>query len=96
MVQITGDGELDPYSLRHTGKHLADIKGVGESQYVKIMFGWKNKKRDDSDTYAAAGHFAPPLIKQLQAITALMLEDLPDYDNNPDLLHQTNVVPLRR
>ena len=41
-------------------------------------------------------HFAPPLIKQLQAITALMLEDLPDYDNNPDLLHQTNVVPLRR
>jgi hypothetical protein len=26
----------------------------------------------------------------------LMLEDLPDYDNNPELLHQTNVVPLRR
>jgi len=36
------------------------------------------------------------LIKELRAITALMLEDLPDYDNNPDLLHQTNVVPLRR
>ena len=96
LAQITGDKELDPYSLRHTGKHLADIKGVGESQYVKIMFGWKNKKRDDADKYAAAGHFAAPLIKELRAITALMLEDLPDYDNNPDLLHQTNVVPLRR
>ena len=75
LAQITGDKELDPYSLRHTGKHLADIKGVGESQYVKIMFGWKNKKRDDADKYAAAGHFAAPLIKELRAITALMLED---------------------
>ena len=62
---------------------------------MKIMFGWKSKKKNDADKYAAAGPFAAPLIEELRAITALILEDLTDYDNNPDLLHQTNIVPPR-
>ena len=72
---------------------LVGVNRICEDVVRVIMF--RCLKRDDADKYAAAGHFAAPLIKELRAITALMLEDLPDYDNNPDLLHQTNVVPLR-
>ena len=96
LRRAAGNNKLQAYSLRHTGKHLADVKGFGHSQIIRIMFGWKNQKRDISDRYGQVGYFAEPMINELKAYTVQMIEDLPNYDNDPDLLRQTNVVQSMR
>lgn len=96
LRNITGNDELVPYSYRHTGKHLADIKDVGGTDELRLAFGWKNGKTDSvSDGYGKAGIYAPPLIAKLRNITDRMLEDLPDYDN-PPAASVGNVVMFER
>ena len=85
-----------PYSYRHTGKHLADIKGYGGSDDLKLAFGWKNGKTSSiSDEYGKAGLFAPPLISRLRNIMDRLLEDLPDH-NDPPAVTVGNVVMFER
>lgn len=96
LRRITGNKTLIPYSYRHTGKHLADIKGYGESDDLKLAFGWKNGTTSSiSDQYGKAGLFAAPLIARLRNIMDCLLEDLPDHDN-PPAASVGNVVMFER
>ena len=96
LISITGNEELVPYSYRHTGKHLADIKDVGGTDELHLAFGWKNGKTNSvADGYGKAGIYAAPLIAKLRNITDRMLEDLPDYDN-PPAVSVGNVVMFER
>jgi hypothetical protein len=96
LQRITGNDALIPYSYRHTGKHLADIKGYGGSDDLRLAFGWKNGKTNSiSDEYGKAGLFAAPLIARLRHIMDCLLEDLPDHDN-PPAVSRGNVVRFER
>ena len=96
LRRITANDALVPYSYRHTGKHLADIKGYGGSDDLKLAFGWKNGKTSTiSDEYGKAGLFAPPLIARLRNIMDRLLEDLPDH-NDPPTVTVGNVVMFER
>jgi hypothetical protein len=68
-----------PYSCRHTGKFLANTKGVGHKDVMETMFGWTGSKREAKDNYGKAGIFSKPYIEQMRQITDKILEDLPTY-----------------
>jgi hypothetical protein len=96
LRQISGNHDLVAYSLRHSGKHLADIKDVGSSDELRLAFGWKNGKTNSvADEYGKAGIYAAPLIAKLRKITDRMVEDLPDHDNPPEV-SRGNVVMFER
>ena len=79
LRKVTGNPKLVPYSCRHTGKFLADTKGVGHKDVTETMFGWTGNKREAKDNYGKAGIFSKPYIEQMKQITEVMLEDLPQY-----------------
>jgi hypothetical protein len=79
LRKVTGNNELVPYSCRHTGKFLADTKGVGHKDVTETMFGWTGNKREAKDNYGKAGIFSKPYIEKMKQITEVMLEDLPQY-----------------
>ena len=79
LREVTGNNELVPYSCRHTGKFLADTKGVGHKDVTETMFGWTGNKREAKDNYGKAGIFSKPYIEKMKQITEVMLEDLPQY-----------------
>ena len=79
LREVTGNNELVPYSCRHTGKFLADTKGVGHKDVTETMFGWTGNRREAKDNYDKAGIFSKPYIQQMKQITEVMLEDLPQY-----------------
>jgi len=93
LREVTGNDQLIPYSCRHTGKHLADTKGIGHDDVLESMFGWSAGKRQAKDNYGKAGIYSPTYIEQMKKITTKLLEDLPDYSspNTPT----KNVVPIR-
>jgi hypothetical protein len=79
LRKVTGNPKLVPYSCRHTGKFLANTKGVGHLDVMECMFGWSGNKREAKDNYGKAGIFSKPYIQQMKQITEVMLEDLPQY-----------------
>jgi integrase len=91
LREVTGNEELVPYSCRHTGKHLADTKGVGHLDVLETMFGWNSGQKQAKDNYGNAGIFTKPYIEQMKQITIKMLEDLPDYHSpTPDNILRIN------
>jgi integrase len=79
LRKVTGNPQLVPYSCRHTGKFLANTKGVGHMDVMETMFGWTGNKREVKDNYGRAGIFSKPYIEQMRQITDKILEDLPRY-----------------
>ena len=79
LRKVTGNSQLVPYSCRHTGKFLANTKGVGHKDVMETMFGWTGNKREAKDNYGKAGIFSKPYIEQMRQITDKILEDLPKY-----------------
>ena len=79
LRKVTGNRQLVPYSCRHTGKFLANTKGVGHMDVMETMFGWTGNKREVKDNYGRAGIFSKPYIEQMRQITDKILEDLPTY-----------------
>ena len=79
LRKVTGNPQLVPYSCRHTGKFLANTKGVGHMDVMETMFGWTGNKREVKDNYGRAGIFSKPYIEQMRQITEKILEDLPTY-----------------
>jgi integrase len=79
LRKVTGNRQLVPYSCRHTGKFLANTKGVGHMDVMETMFGWTGNKREVKDNYGRAGIFSKPYIEQMRQITDKILEDLPKY-----------------
>ena len=81
LSEVTGNSQLVPYSCRHTGKHLAETKGVGHLDIMRTMFGWTKGTKEAMDNYGRAGIFSKAYIEEIKRITNLMLEDLPKYDD---------------
>ena len=79
LRKVTGNFQLVPYSCRHTGKFLANTKGVGHKDVMEAMFGWTGNKREAKDNYGKASIFSKPYIEQMRQITDKILEDLPTY-----------------
>lgn len=81
LQRATGNDQLTHYSCRHTGKHLAETKGVGHLDVMRTMFGWTKGAKEAMDNYGRAGIFSKTYIAEIKRITDLMLEDLPKYDD---------------
>ena len=60
--KVTGNKQLVPYSLRHTGKHLSDTKGVGYLYVLESMCGWNAGNKQAKDNCGKAGIFTRPYI----------------------------------
>ena len=82
LVRATGNPELSAYSTRHTGKYICDVRGVGSSDAVRIMFGWNEGGYAIANNYGKAGHFAKPMIDAMRKVIELMTTDLPDLDRS--------------
>lgn len=97
LQQVTGNKNLTHYSCRHTGKHLAETKGVGHLDVIRTMFGWTKGAREAMDSYGRAGIFSRAYIAEQQRITGLMLEGLPQFDGpTPANRKQPRIVKLAR
>ena len=83
LQRVTGNDQLVAYSCRHTGKHLAETKGVGHLDVIRTMFGWTKGAKEAMDNYGKAGIFSKTYIDEIKRITSLMLEELPNYDETP-------------
>ena len=81
LIEVTGNKKIVPYSCRHTGKHLAETKGIGHLDIMRTMFGWTKGTKEAMDNYGRAGIFSKSYIEEIKRITNLMLEDLPKYDD---------------
>ena len=96
LVRATGNPELSAYSTRHTGKYICDVRGVGSSDAVRIMFGWNEGVYAIANNYGKAGHFAKPMIDEMRNVIELMTADLPDLDRSSiPPIDTGNVVNMR-
>lgn len=77
LFRATGNPALSGYCLRHTGRHLANIKGINDQQLIKFMFGWKSSLTDISDDYGRAGMFSREFISRMKDVTQTLLGGLP-------------------
>ena len=94
LQRATGNPELTAYCLRHTGKHLGEIKGLSSLPAFVRIFGWhSNAVRDD---YGRAGVYSKAMIDNYRGITNKLLEGLEDHESpNPDAA-SAKVLQLRR
>jgi hypothetical protein len=96
LVRATGNQKLSAYSTRHTGKYICDVRGVGSSDAVRIMFGWNEGGYAIANNYGKAGHFAKPMIDEMRKVIELMTADLPDLDRSSiPPIDTGNVVKMR-
>jgi hypothetical protein len=97
LQRATGNPKLSAYCLRHTGKHLGDIKEVSNLPAFDRIFGWGSEERSSvKDDYGKAGVYAKALISEYRAITDKLLEDLPDHESRNPATSLAKVVPLKR
>jgi len=97
LQRATGNPELTAYCLRHTGKHLGDIKEVSNLPAFDRMFGWGSEERSSvKDDYGKAGVYAKALISEYRAITDKLLEGLPDHESRNPATSLSKVVPMQR
>ena len=96
LIKATGNPELTPYSFRHTGKHLGEIKEVSNLDTFKRMFGWTSDGAKVEDDYGRAGVFSASMINNYREITQKLLEDLPDHESPTPAASRGNIVQLRK
>ena len=96
LIKATGNPELTPYSLRHTGKHLGEIKGVSNLETFQRMLGWTSGSSKVKDDYGRAGVFSASMINSYREITQKLLEDLPDHERPTPVASRAKVVKLRK
>ena len=94
LQRATGNPELSAYCLRHTGKHLGDIKGVSNLPAFDRIFGWQSSSVKDD--YGRAGVFSTSMINSYREITDRLLEDLPDHERPTPAASRAKVVKLRK
>ena len=94
LQRATGNPELSAYCLRHTGKHLGEIKGVSNLPAFDRIFGWQSSSVKDD--YGRAGVFSTSMINSYREITDRLLEDLPDHERPTPVASRAKVVNLRK
>lgn len=94
LQRATGNRELTAYCLRHTGKHLGEIKGLSSLPAFDRIFGWhSNTVRDD---YGRAGVYSKAMIDNYRGITNKLLEGLEDHESPTPDAASAKVLQLRR
>ena len=96
LLRATGNPELTAYSLRHTGNHLGDIKGISNLPQFGRMFGWRPVESHIQSDYGKAGIFSNSMISQYRELTDKLTEDLSDYSRPTPTASQNNVVSINR
>ena len=96
LFNATGNPELIPYSLRHTGKYLGEIRGVADLPAFKRMCGWTDKDSKVADDYGRAGVFSASMINSYREITDRLLEGLPDHESPAPVASRAKVVRLHK
>ena len=93
LRKATGNPALTAYSMRHTGNHLGDIKGVSNLPTFKRMFGWSSGSNIQDD-YGAAGIYSDAMLSEFRELTETLVDGLPS-PNSPTPV-TSNVVQLKR
>ena len=93
LYKATGNPALTAYSMRHTGKHLGEIKGVSNLPTFQRMFGWSSGS-DVEDDYGAAGIYSNAMLSEFRELTETLVDGLPS-PNSPTPV-TSNVVQLKR
>ena len=96
LRRATGNPELTAYCLRHTGKHLGEIKGLSNLPAFERIFGWSDGRARVKDDYGRAGIFAAPMIAAYREITDRLIEDLPDHERPTPAASTAKVVKLHK
>ena len=94
LQRATGNSELTAYCLRHTGKHLGEIKGVANLPAFDRIFGWKSD--GVKDDYGRAGVYSNAMIQSYREITDKLLEGLEDHESPTPAVSVGKVVQLKR
>ena len=94
LRRATGNQELTAYCLRHTGKHLGEIKGVSNLPAFDRIFGWQSSSVKDD--YGRAGVFSTSMINSYREITQKLLEGLPDHERPTPAASTAKVVKLHK
>ena len=94
LRRATGNQELTAYCLRHTGKHLGEIKGVSNLPAFDRIFGWQSSSVKDD--YGRAGVFSTSMINSYREITHKLLEGLPDHERPTPAASTAKVVKLHK
>ena len=94
LQRATGNRELTAYCLRHTGKHLWEIKGLSSLPAFDRIFVWhSNTVLDD---YGRAGVYSKAMIDNYRGITNKLLEGLEDHESPTPDAASAKVLQLRR
>jgi integrase len=93
LYKATGNPALTAYSIRHTGKHLGEIKGVSNLPTFQRMFGWSTGS-DIQDDYGAAGIYSNAMLSEFRELTETLVDGLPSPDGPTPVT--SNVVQLKR
>jgi len=96
LLRVTGNPKLTAYSLRHTGNHLGNIKGISSLPQFGRMFGWNPVESQIQNNYAKKGIFANAMIAEYRKLTDKLIEDLPDYNSPAPTESQANVISISR
>ena len=96
LLRATGNPNLTAYSLRHTGNHLGEIKGISNFPQFGRMFGWRPVESHIQSDYGKAGIFSNSMISQYRELTDKLIEDLPDYSRPTPNTSKNNVVSINR
>jgi integrase len=97
LLRATGNPKLTAYSLRHTGNHLGDIKGISNLPQFGRMFGWRPVESHIQSDYGKAGIFSNSMIAEYRKLTDKLIEDLPQYNSPaPAAASQSNIININR
>ena len=91
LLEATGNPALTAYSMRHTGKHLGEIKGVSRLPTFQRMFGWSTGD-DVQDDYGAAGIYSESMLSEFRQLTDTLVDGLPEKPNSPLTSATDNVL----
>jgi integrase len=95
LFKATGNPVLTAYSMRHTGKHLGEIKGVSHLPTFQRMFGWSSGS-DVEDDYGKAGIYSDAMLKEFRELTDKLIDGLPSPNSPTPAMQTTNVIQLKR
>ena len=94
LYEATGNPALTAYSMRHTGKHLGEIKGVSKLPTFQRMFGWSSGDGVQDD-YGAAGIYSDAMLNEFRALTDTLIDGLPEQPNSPTSADTSNIVAFK-
>ena len=96
LLKATGNPKLTAYSLRHTGNHLGEIKGISNLPQFTRMFGWNPTESRIQSDYGKAGIYSNSMLAEYRQLTDTLTEDLPDFNSPTPASSQSNVVNINR